>query len=162
MKPAFDFDTPIDRRDSDSHKWQKYKGKDVIPMWVADMDFASPPAVIQALHQRVDHAIFGYAEPHPRLKELVVEHLRRRHQWEISPEWIVWLPGLVTGLNVACRSVGRTGAGVLTTPPIYPPFFTAPRLAGKRLQKCPLTFSGSRWELDLEGLRRAAEDGTAL
>lgn len=162
MKPAFDFDTPIDRTDSDSHKWRKYKDKDVIPMWVADMDFASPPAVVQALRQRVDHAIFGYAEPLPRIKEAVVEHLRQRHRWDISPEWIVWLPGLVTGLNVACRSVGRPGAGVLTTPPIYPPFFTAPRLAGKRLQTSPLSFTASRWELDLDGLRQAVKGETSL
>jgi cystathionine beta-lyase len=162
MKPAFDFDTGIDRRDSDSHKWRKYKDQDVIPMWVADMDFASPPAVLQALHQRVDHAIFGYAEPMPRLKEAVVEHLHQRHRWAISPEWIVWLPGLVTGLNVACRSVGRPGAGVLTTPPIYPPFFTAPRLAGKRLQTVPLVHGAARWELDLDGLGQAAKGGTSL
>jgi cystathionine beta-lyase len=162
MKPAFDFDTVIDRGDSDSHKWRRYKDQDVIPMWVADMDFASPPAVIQALHQRVDHAIFGYAEPHPRLKEVVVEHLHQRHRWDISPEWIVWLPGLVTGLNVACRTVGRAGSGVLTTPPIYPPFFTAPRLAGKRLQTSPLSYAESRWELDLGSLRQAAAHDTSL
>jgi cystathionine beta-lyase len=162
MISGFNFDTPIDRRASDSHKWRKYQDKDVIPMWVADMDFASPPAVLQALHQRVDHAIFGYAEPHPRLKEAVVEHLRQRHHWSISPEWIVWLPGLVTGLNVACRSVGRPGAGVVMTPPIYPPFFTAPRLAGKQLKTVPLAFTGSRWELDLDGPRRTAGDGSAL
>jgi len=162
MKPDFDFNTIIDRKDSDSHKWRKYKDSEVIPMWVADMDFASPPAVVQALHRRVDHAIFGYAEPDPRLKEVVVEHLHQRHRWDISPEWIVWLPGLVTGLNVACRTVGRPGAGVLTTPPIYPPFFTAPRLAGKRLQTSPLALGASRWELDLDGLRQAVAHETSL
>ncbi len=162
MNTPFDFDTIIDRKVSDSHKWRKYEGKDVIPMWVADMDFVSPPAAIDALRQRVVHGIFGYAEPAPQLKERVAEHLQQRHHWVISPEWIVWLPGLVTGLNVACRSVGRPGAGILTTPPIYPPFLTAPRLAGKRLQTCPLSYCGTRWELDLDGLKRAAVDGNAL
>jgi cysteine-S-conjugate beta-lyase len=158
----FDFDTPIDRKGSDSHKWQKYRGKEIIPMWVADMDFASPSAVIQALQKRVDHKIFGYGEPDPRLKELVCDHLLQSYQWVISPEWIVWLPGLVTGLNVTCRSVGRPGSGVLTTTPVYPPFFTAPRFAGKRLQTSALTFSDKRWQVDFEALRQAMDAKTAL
>ncbi|MFZ1982856.1 MAG: PatB family C-S lyase, partial [Desulfatitalea sp.] len=136
--------------------------KEIIPMWVADMDFASPPAVIQALHQRVDHKIFGYGEPDPRLKELICDHLLQSHQWVISPEWIVWLPGLVTGLNVACRSVGRPGAGVLTMTPVYPPFFTAPGFAGKRLQTNALTFCDKRWQVDFEALRHAMDAKTAL
>lgn len=158
----FDFDTLIDRKESDSHKWRKYRGKEIIPMWVADMDFASPPAVIQALQKRVDHKIFGYGEPDPRLKELICDHLLQSYLWVISPDWIVWLPGLVTGLNVACRSVGRPGSGVLTTTPVYPPFFTAPRFAGKRLQTCALTFSDKRWQVDIEALRQAMDAKTAL
>lgn len=162
MEPLFDFDSPIDRKESDSHKWQKYRGEEIIPMWVADMDFASPPAVIQALHQRVDHKIFGYGEPDPRLKELISDHLLQSHQWVISPEWIVWLPGLVTGLNVTCRSVGRPGAGVLTMTPVYPPFLTAPRFAGKRLQTSGLAFSEKRWQVDFEALRQTMDAKTAL
>lgn len=157
-----DFDTLIDRINSDSHKWRRYEGRDVIPMWVADMDFPSPPAVLQALHQRVDHGVFGYAQPDARLKQVIIAHLHEQYRWDVDPEWIVWLPGLVTGLNVACRAVGRPGAGILTSVPIYPPFLTAPSYSGKQLQTVQLDFSNNQWYLDKEAFQRAVDDRTAL
>ncbi len=158
----FDFDTLIDRSNSDSHKWRSYRGKEIIPMWVADMDFQSPPEVIEALHRRVAHGVFGYAEPDAKLKEAIVDHLQRAYSWSVSPSWIIWLPGLVTGLNVACRTVGRPGAGVLTTVPIYPPFLTAPGFAGKKLQTSPMISSDGRWQIDMGGLHQAMDKSTAL
>jgi cystathionine beta-lyase len=117
------FDTPIDRRGSDSFKWGKYAGRDILPLWVADMDFAAPPAVLAALHRRIEHGVFGYGGPWPSLTESVLAHLQGEYGWSIEPEWLVWLPGLVTGLNVACRAVDGE---VLTATPIYPPFLSAP------------------------------------
>jgi cysteine-S-conjugate beta-lyase len=119
---SFDFDTPIDRCGSDSKKWTKYAGRDVLPLWVADMDFAAPPAVLDALHRRVDHGVFGYGRPWPSLVEAVQEHLEREYAWQIQEDWLVWLPGLVTGLNVACRAAGETNSAVFTATPVYPPF----------------------------------------
>ncbi|HOY03699.1 MAG TPA: aspartate aminotransferase, partial [Zoogloea sp.] len=101
----FDFSTAPDRTGSDSIKWRRYAGRDVIPMWVADMDFAAPPAVLEALHARIDHGVFGYADPWPSVLEAVVEGIARDHAWRIQPEWLVWLPGVVTGFNVAVRAV---------------------------------------------------------
>ncbi len=160
----YDFDTPVPRTESDSYKWQKYHGKDIIPMWVADMDFPSPPAVLEALHQRVDHGIFGYGRPDPALKELLIAHLQGKYRWAVDPAWIVWLPGLVCGVNVACRSVGRNGAGVWTTLPIYPPFLSAPKYSGKRLQTSPMyhEHQHDRWLLDFDQLDRCLDDRTAL
>ncbi|KAL8205072.1 UNVERIFIED_CONTAM: hypothetical protein K2H54_000087 [Gekko kuhli] len=89
----FDFDREIDRSGTMSLKWDKYKGQDVLPMWVADTDFVSPPAVIEALTQRVAHGIFGYSRPSPRLIELIIARLASRYGWTIQPEWIVFLPG---------------------------------------------------------------------
>jgi len=144
----FDFDHPPDRRGTDSVKWARYAGRDVLPLWVADMDFASPPEVIEALRRRVEHGIFGYAAPWPSLAEAVVEHLAREHGWSVDPGWLVWLPGLVTGLNVACRAVG---GAAFTAVPVYPPFLTAPA----RLVTAPLRRGPLRWEWDLAAAEAA-------
>lgn len=158
----FDFDAPIDRRGSDSAKWGKYAGREVLPMWVADMDFAAPPAVIEALHRRVDHAVFGYADPPASLVEAVVEALAREHRWSIDATWLVWLPGLVTGLNVACRAVGDPGDAVFTATPIYPPFLSAPRYGGRSVVAVPLELRGRHWQWDFERVERALTPRTRL
>ena len=128
------FDREIDRRHTDSIKWSKYADQDIIPMWVADMDFASPPEVIEAMHRRIDHGVFGYAVPPETLIETVVDHLQRQYEWTVHRDWLVWLPGLVSGLNVTCRSVGKHDKGILTNTPIYPPFLSAPKNAGENDQ----------------------------
>ncbi|MEJ2688479.1 MAG: aspartate aminotransferase, partial [Deltaproteobacteria bacterium] len=96
MENAFDGVTEINRRQSDSFKWQRYRGTEIVPMWVADMDFASPAEVTSALIKRAEHGVFGYCLPSEDLGQLVVERLRARYSWRIEPQWIVWLPGLVT------------------------------------------------------------------
>jgi cystathionine beta-lyase len=151
----FDFDHVPDRRGTDSVKWGRYAGRDVLPLWVADMDFSSPPAVLEALHRRVEHGIFGYAAPWPSLEESVVEYLAREHGWSVDPGWLVWLPGLVTGLNVACRAV--EGAA-FTAVPVYPPFLTAPA----RLVTAPLLRGPVRWEWDLPATEAALDAETRL
>jgi hypothetical protein len=95
----------------------------IIPMWVADMDFQSPPAVMEALHERVAHGVFGYGGPDPQLKSTIVDHLQNAYGWHVAREWIIWLPGLVTGINVACRGVGRKGRGNSDHHPGLPAFF---------------------------------------
>ncbi len=155
----FDFDTPIDRRGGDSLKWNKYAG-DTIPLWVADMDFAAPPAVLEALHRRVDHGVFGYGQPWPSLAEAVIEHARREYDWAIEPDWIVWLPGLVTGLHVACRAVGGAGDAVFTATPIYPPFLSAPQFSERRAVTAPLVRDEEGWIWDwaaTDGVLRTAQ-----
>lgn len=154
----FDFEQPIDRRGGDSTKWNKYPG-DTIPLWVADMDFAAPPAVLAALHRRVDHGVFGYGQPWPSLEEAMIEHARREYDWAIEPEWIVWLPGLVTGLHVASRAVGAAGDAVFTATPIYPPFLSAPQYSERRTVSAPLVRDEEGWIWDwaaVDGVLRAA------
>jgi len=159
---AYDFDTPIDRRDTDSLKWDIYKGRDVLAMWVADMDFASPPEVIAALRKRVDHAVFGYTLTPRELTETMNERLRTRHGWEVQPEWIVWLPGLVTGLNITCRAATSPGDAVLTATPAYPPFLSAPGLAGCELITVNHLLSNGMYVIDFEGLESAITPRTRL
>ncbi len=136
-------------------RWEKYRDRDVIPLWVADMDFPAPPAVVDALQRRVAHGVFGYTVPDRKLVDAVLGHLAGRYGWQIDPEWLVWLPGLVCGLNVACRAVGEAGDGVLTTVPIYPPFLSAPLDSDRALQRVPLTQDGARWRLDPQRLEAA-------
>ena len=159
---SFDFDTVIDRSGTDSEKWSRYRGRDIIPLWVADMDFRSPPAVIDALHERVSHGIFGYTHPPGELIDAVIAHLSRDFGWEVAEEWLVWLPGLVCGLNVLSRAIGDVDDEVLTFTPIYPPFLSAPLLSRRSLVKVPLVLQGSRWMIDLEALERAITPRTKL
>jgi len=153
------FDTPIDRRGSDSIKWRKYAGRDILPLWVADMDFAAPPAVLAALHQRIEHGVFGYGGPWPSLVESVLTHLETEYSWRIEPEWIVWLPGLVTGLNVACRAID---GAVLTATPIYPPFLSAPHFSGRKLNRAELACTDDGWHFDRNALTSALTADTRL
>ena len=153
------FDETPDRRASDSIKWGKYAGRDILPLWVADMDFAAPPAVLAALERRIGHGVFGYGSPWPSLVGSVLDHLEREYDWRIAAEWIVWLPGLVTGLNVACRAVD---GDVLTATPIYPPFLSAPRFSGRSLHRADLTQSEGHWRWDHAALSSACTATTRL
>jgi cystathionine beta-lyase len=145
---VFDFDAPVERAASDSVKWAKYAGRDIIPLWVADMDFAAPPAVLAALRERVEHGVFGYNQPTTAQVEAVQGYLVRHFGWQVEAEWIVWLPGLVTGINVACRAVGEAGDAVFTATPIYPPFLGAPVDSARRTVSAPLVRDSSGWLWD--------------
>ena len=160
----FDFDRIIDHSRGDSLKWGKYAGRDpaVIPLWIADMDFAAPPAVLAALQRRVAHGVFGYGGPQPSLTEALLAYLSGEYQWQIEADWLVWLPGLVTGLNVACRAVGGADDEVLTATPIYPPFLSAPRYSQRRVVAVPLAHADSRWEWDFAALEAALTPATRL
>jgi len=119
------------------------------------MDFRSPPAVIEALHERVSHGVFGYTAPPDGLGQAVIDALSAEFDWRVQKQWITWLPGLVTGLNVSCRAVGGEDDEVITFTPVYPPFMSAPPLSGRTLVKVPLKEEGGRWGLDLDALERA-------
>jgi cystathionine beta-lyase len=161
---TFDFDTVPDRRGTDSQKWQKYAGRDVLPLWVADMDFPAPPAVLDALRCRVDHGIFGYARPVQSTISAVVDALAARYGWVIDPAWLVWLPGLVVGLNVTAQTFAEPGDEVLCTTPVYPPFLTAPKNSGRVARAVPLALdrAAGRWVIDWEALERAVTPRTKL
>ncbi|CAI0802072.1 MalY/PatB family protein [Serratia grimesii] len=146
---AFNFDQWVDRSHSDSVKWDKYRDRDIIPLWVADTDFPSPPAIIAALQQRVAHAVFGYGHPSPELIEVFTQRMLERYGWRINPEWLIFLPGLVCGLNLCVRAFTAEGEGTLAPSPIYPPFRKAAKFAGRSQLPIPLTLEDKRWVLDL-------------
>ncbi|ATA17951.1 cystathionine beta-lyase [Gibbsiella quercinecans] len=146
---AFNFDQQIDRSHSDSVKWDKYHGRDIIPLWVADTDFRSPPAVIAALQQRVAHGIFGYGHPSPDLIAVFVQRMVERYGWHIKPEWLVFLPGLISGLNLCVQAFSAPGEGTLAPNPIYPPFRKAAKFSGRSQIAIPLALRQRRWVMDL-------------
>jgi len=159
---TFDFDTPVALAGTDSQKWQKYAGRDILPMWVADMDFKCAPAILSALHERVDHGVFGYARPVKSTTDAVVEALARNYGWTIEPAWIVWLPGLVVGLNVTAQAFAAIGDEVLTLTPIYPPFMTAPKNSTRVSIRVPFVLSDGAWAIDWDALERAVTPRTKL
>ena len=162
INSCFDFDRSVERRDTASMKWDKYKGKDIIPLWVADMDFCSPPAVINALQKRIAHGVFGYTDPPPELDKMVIAMLEAEYGWSVKPQWLVWLPGLVTGFNVACRAVGEDNDAVMTATPVYPPFLSAPGNSRRKLVKVPLREEQNRWGFDFDRLESAITPDTRL
>lgn len=116
----YDFDTVVDRRGGDSIKWNLY-GDSLLPMWVADGDFKSPQAVIDALVARSQHGVFGYAGAPAELAELLVKRMKDLYDWTITTDDLVYVPGVVTGFNIAARAVATPGGGVLVQTPNYPP-----------------------------------------
>jgi cysteine-S-conjugate beta-lyase len=133
----YNFDTCPVRQGTESEKWGKYPA-DVLPLWVADMDFISPEPVRQALLERVSQGIFGYGRDLPELRELIVARLAERCAWQIQHEDIVFMPGAVRGFNLACHALAAPGGGVLAQTPIYPPALAAPQNAGMNLQTTEL------------------------
>jgi cystathionine beta-lyase len=146
----YNFDRTIDRRGTDSSKWCHF-GDDVLPLWVADMDFLSPEPVIRALHQRVEHGIFGYGIEPPEFRAVLVERLQRLYGWQVAPEALVFLPGVVTAFNLASRTVTRVGDGLLVQTPIYYPILRVPRFAHLVMNAMELTCQpDGQYEIDFD------------
>ena len=159
---TFDFDTVIERRGTDSQKWQKYAGRDILPLWVADMDFKSAPAIIAALQERVAHGTFGYARPVKSTVDAIVQAMEQRYGWRIDPSWLVWLPGLVVGINLTVQAFTQPGDEVLSLTPVYPPFLTAPKNSGRVSVPVPFRLAANRWEIDWDALEKAVTPKTRL
>lgn len=155
----FDFTTSVQRAGTGSLKWDKYKNSETLPFWVADMDFVSSPVILEALRARVDHGVFGYTIPYAEVVESVLAYLRRQHGLTVDADWLVWLPGLVQGINLSCRAYG---GDVMTLTPIYPPFLSAPIFSGKKRVVAPMVPGSGRWEVDFEAMENAVTPETRL
>ena len=159
--PHFDFDRPIDRVQYDSFKWCRYP-KDILPMWVADMDYATSPAIQAALKKEIEHGVLGYCWHKPVLVEVVIERLQRIYNWSVQADWLVWLPGVVAGLAASVRTVGEEGQAILVNTPIYHHFLSIPEQAKRRLNCVPLHCVEGRWTFDFDAIRAAISDQTRL
>lgn len=165
---AYDFATPVERRHPKggwaSQKWHRYDA-DVLPLWVADMDFRSPPAVIDALQARVAHGIYGYGEVPATLTETLCQWSAHHYDWSIQPEWQQWLPGVVPALHLSALALTEPGDGVLTVTPIYPPFLAVAERTGRLPQQAALAepaAPGEPWQLDIQAIEAAITPRTRL
>lgn len=166
LTPAFDFDEIIERRGTDSVKYDVFDDPDVLSLWVADMDFRSPPSVIDGLRQRIDHGVFGYTFNRSGLKEVICQRLADRYNWTVQPDEIVLIPGVVAALNAALRAVGQPGDNMLIQTPIYPPFLQSPAANGMTNRLVPLVETERdgylHYEIDFDAFEAAIDDDTKL
>jgi cystathionine beta-lyase len=154
MAPIFDFDREVDRSGTDSVKWERYRGRDILPMWVADTDFAVAPQIQQALQQRAAHPVYGYTLVRQQLLDLLVARMQRLYQWDVDPAWIVMLPNVISAFYLACRARGKIGDAVYQPQVIYPPFAQAPSFHDMLRQPIPMCDSERRMIIDLDWLER--------
>lgn len=147
----YNFDQIIDRRNSYSKKWQKYRNSDVIAMSIADMEFAAPPPILNALAKEIDHGILGYTLYQTELKQTVVNYLKNEYSWRVQEEEIIWLPSIVAGMNICSRILTNNNQPLITATPIYPPFFQSAINSNRQLIKTQLVLN-EHWEWDFANL----------
>lgn len=157
----YNFDRQINRRDTNSIKWDLY-GKDVLPLWVADMDFAVSPKIVAALENRIAHPVFGYAGPDEQLLEAIREWVYRQHGWQITTEQIMLMPGVVTGINWMAHTFKEAQSGLLIQTPVYPPFFKAAANSGMQLIESPLIRGDSQYEVDFDDFEQKVSQGAKV
>ncbi|MBW8017991.1 MAG: putative C-S lyase [Planctomycetes bacterium] len=157
----YDFDQIIERRGTCSLKWDRYAGADIIAMWVADMDFRSPPGVMEQLTDRIDHGVFGYTTAPKELNDVIVKRLQDKYGWQIEGDWIIWLGDLISALHLSCRVAAGDGDEIIIFSPVYPPFFTSPAKTQK-LTSIPLRRQNDRCTFDLESFKNAITPKTKL
>ncbi|HBX88847.1 MAG TPA: cystathionine beta-lyase [Marinilabiliaceae bacterium] len=149
-----EFDKIIDRSGTRAIKLEYrerlFGNNDVIPLWVADMDFAAPPAVLKALKERMDHPLYGYSNRPEQFFKAITSWLKRRFDWEVEQSWIEFSPGVVPNLGLAVQAFTQSGEGVIVQPPVYPPFFGVVRDFGRQLIENPLKESDEGYEVDFE------------
>ncbi len=156
------FDEVTERRGTYSTKWDKYRDTDILPMWVADMDFKSPPQITQAIVNRTEHGIYGYTEPPDELIEVFLGYLQSQFDWTVSHEELVFIPGVVPGLNVACRGFVDPGESVITATPVYHPFLEAPENTGHELIRVPVDQVDGSYRYPLNGLEQSIDNSCRL
>lgn len=161
-----DFDRRIQREQTGAVKFDARQAvfgrEDVIPLWVADMDFAAPAAITDALVARARHPVYGYTLFPDSLYQALIDWFKQRHQWSIEREWILMVPGVVPSLHAAAMAFTDPGDTVVIQPPVYPPFFGAIEKTGRRVKENPLCRVGDHYEFDLEHLKGCAEAGARL
>ena len=163
-----DFDKIVDRRGTDCTKWDSRPeipegadypiGDDLLPMWIADMDFESAPEITRALVERASHGVFGYTDVPDSCYQAIINWEARRHGWRVRREWIRFTPGAVAAAHMAVQALCQPGDRVIVQPPVYYPFFRTALNNGMRLSRAPLSLRDGRYEMDLEAFERCAAD----
>lgn len=154
----YDFDEIISRRNSNSYKWDAVMGEGVLPMWVADMDFRTAPAVVEVLRKRMDHGIFGYTKVPPVYYDAIINWFTRRHGWQIDRDWIIYTSGVVPALSAIIKALTVPGDRVLVQTPVYNCFFSSIRNNGCEIVANPLVYTNGTYRIDFDDLARKATD----
>ncbi|WP_079478369.1 MalY/PatB family protein [Halobacillus salinus] len=156
------FNQVTPRKGTRSVKWdlvkQMYQDEEVLPMWVADMDFQTPQAVADTLKERVDHGIFGYTWPDEEVKGQIKNWLQKRHQWDIEAPWITYSPGVIPSLHMIIQSLTDIADHVLIQTPVYPPFYSVVRSHGRHIVKNPLQYENGTYTIDFEDFEKKIKD----
>lgn len=159
---VFDFDTPVNRLETDSIRWDGFNSKKILPLWVADMDFKSPPCVIKALEERVQHGIYGYTHSPQHMNGLIADYLQEQYQWQVDPDWIVILPSVVSGLYTVVQQLTESDESVLIPNPVYHHLRLACTSANRPYQEMPLELKQDRWVLPSANLENLFSTKTKL
>lgn len=163
---TYNFDELIERTDTHCIKYDArtaFFGKaDLLPLWVADMDFRTPDFIVDAIKNRAEHEVFGYTFRGENYNQSIVKWLKRRHNWEIKPEWISFSPGVVAGLTMAIEAFSKPGDGVIIQPPVYFPFFDSVKGTGRELIENPLRIENGRYYFDLDDLKQKITPQTRI
>jgi putative C-S lyase len=157
----FDFDTPVDRAGTWSTRWERY-GRDVLPLWVADMDFHCAPPILAAMEARLRHGVLGYTVAPEELRAAIVERMQRLYAWRVEPAWIVFVPGVVAGLHLAARRLAAPHEHVVLPRPVYHHLKRAPEQAPRAFTEVRLVLEKGRWVYDEDALRRSVQAKTRL
>ena len=163
MKVKYDFDQVIDRSNTNSIKYEAveevFGSKDVMPLWVADMDFLSPPEITEALKKRVEHGVFGYVQPDERYFSSIINWLKSRHNWSVDKETISFIPGVVKGFAFAIDVFTNSSDKIIIQPPVYPPFKGTTEDLNREVVTNPLLFENGQYKMDFDHLRQVAKEG---
>jgi cysteine-S-conjugate beta-lyase len=162
----YNFDELIDRTNTNSIKYDARKmffgNGELLPLWVADMDFRTPDFIVDAIKKRAEHEVFGYTFRGESYNQSIVDWLKRRHNWEIKSEWITFSPGVVAGLTIAIEALSKQGDGVIVQPPVYFPFFDSVKGTGREMIENPLKLENGRYYFDLDDLKKKITPSTRL
>src|SRR5690625_2035926 len=148
------FQTVTNRKQTSSYKWDQldtiFNNDDIIPLWVADMDFKAPVAVNEVLKKRAEHGIYGYTVITDAIRDTVVQWNAKRHNWDISPDWLTFSPGVIASLHIAIQSFTMENDKILIQTPVYTPFFNIIRNGNRQIVKNSLVEKNSKYEMDFE------------
>lgn len=166
MKVKYDFDQIIDRRNTNSVKIDALKevfgADDLIPLWVADMEFLSPPEITDALKKRVEHGIFGYYTPDDAYFKSIINWLENRHSWTVDKQDVIFVPGVVKGFAFAIDAFTNVGDKIIIQPPVYPPFKTTSEGLNRKIVNNPLIYDNGQYSMDFDNLREVAKTGCKM
>lgn len=166
MKVKYDFDQIIDRRNTNSVKIDALKevfgADDLIPLWVADMEFLSPPEITDALKKRVEHGIFGYYTPDDAYFKSIINWLKNRHSWTVDKQDVIFVPGVVKGFAFAIDAFTNVGDKIIIQPPVYPPFKTTSEGLNRKIVNNPLIYDNGQYSMDFDNLREVAKTGCKM